>query len=177
MRRKLNRTITVTPILLSLQVGVVLISCGGSPLSKDDARRSVVADTLVEIGRRDLIIPVPTTQAHRSPGTVVAAPVGRNSNRRASLFNAICKVESNNDPTKYNRKEKAAGIAQIRPICLQDINRILGIDRYTLTDRYNPTKVHAMFFIYTGHYAKGGTLEEMARIWNGDQGERRKNQP
>lgn len=85
------------------------------------------------------------------------------------LWRAICWQESRNNPSAYNPAEQAAGIAQIRPICLRDCNRIVGYKRWTLADRYSPTKAREMFEVYTGHYMRHYRLdgpEAAARIWN-----------
>jgi len=80
-------------------------------------------------------------------------------------FHAIAFVESSGDPKAYNRAEDAAGIAQIRPIMLADCNRIMGYDRWTLADRFNPVKSLAMFLVYSRYYAPNGTPETWARNW------------
>ena len=86
------------------------------------------------------------------------------------LWQAICMQESGGDVTAYNAEEDAAGIAQIRPTCLRDCNRIIGYQRWTLSDRYNPVEARAMFLLYTGHYMRHYDLhgpEAAARIWCG----------
>ena len=90
-----------------------------------------------------------------------------------ALWLAVCIIESGGNPRAYNAREKAAGIAQIRPICLRDCNRIAGYRRWTLADRYDPIKSREMFNIYVHHYAKRvprkacTLMEARARIWNG----------
>jgi hypothetical protein len=96
-----------------------------------------------------------------------------------ALWQAIVMEESKGNPAAYNREEQAAGIAQIRPICLVDVNRIshsrgLGIE-FALADRFSPEKSRKMWEIYLMHYgekyrAETGrqpTDETFARIWNG----------
>ncbi len=101
-----------------------------------------------------------------------AGPSGR-------LWQAICTVESGGDPDAYNRKERAAGIAQIRPVCLKDVNRIARLrgedDRFTGADRHDPSAARRMWALYLEHYGKAyarrtgrpATAEVYARIWNG----------
>jgi len=101
-----------------------------------------------------------------------AAPGGR-------LWKAICTVESGGAPDAYNRKERAAGIAQIRPVCLRDVNRIARLrgvdDRFTGADRRDPDAARRMWVLYLEHYGKAyarrtgrpPTPEVYARIWNG----------
>lgn len=67
------------------------------------------------------------------------------------MYKAICAVESENDSMAYNRHSGAAGIIQLLPIYVKDVNRIQGT-KYTLRDRYNPTKCKEMFEIYQSHY-------------------------
>jgi soluble lytic murein transglycosylase-like protein len=83
------------------------------------------------------------------------------------LLAAIAQVESSGNPLAYNKKENAAGLYQIRPIYLRDVNRILGQETYTLADRFDPVKAQAIVTIYLAHYGKGKTLEQLARIHNG----------
>jgi len=91
------------------------------------------------------------------------------------LLAAIATVESNNDPNAYNKKENAAGLYQIRPIYLKDVNRILGVQRYKLFDRFDPQKSREIAYVYLNHYGKNKSLEQLARIHSGGpQGYKRK---
>jgi len=89
---------------------------------------------------------------------------------------AVCRVESDFDLAAYNPREQAAGIAQIRPICLVDANRIvcrLGgpVRTWTMADRYDPAKARAIFVTYVTYYARDNqSPEAWARIWNGGPG-------
>ena len=83
------------------------------------------------------------------------------------LWRAICQVESNNDPNAIGDNGNAVGIAQIWPICVDDVNRIVGEQRYTYADRYDPEKSRQMFWLYVRHYKPKGTWEQWSRIWNG----------
>jgi len=83
------------------------------------------------------------------------------------LLRAIATVESGNNPNAFNASENAAGLYQIRPIYLKDVNRIVGHDEFTLADRYEPERAEQMVRIYFGHYGKGKSLEQLARIHNG----------
>jgi hypothetical protein len=87
------------------------------------------------------------------------------------VWKAVCLVESENDPLAVNKLEGAAGIAQIRPCCLQDCNTIVGEPRWCLNDRFDPEESKAMFEVYTTYYCEKHdiptTPENRARIWNG----------
>ena len=84
------------------------------------------------------------------------------------LWQAIMEVESKGNPYAYNSAEEAAGVAQIRPILVADVNRILGAETYTLKDRWDADKSHEMFGLYLAHYTgPDATAETMARVWNG----------
>jgi hypothetical protein len=87
-----------------------------------------------------------------------------------SLFLAVAQVESGGNPKAYNPKENAAGIVQIRPCVLADVNSFYGT-HYTSVDRYSPAKSKEIFSMYTRYwvryYAIEDTPEHRARIWNG----------
>jgi hypothetical protein len=90
------------------------------------------------------------------------------------LITALCHVESGGDVNAYNSDEEAAGILQIRPICLQDINRF-SHRAYTLDDRYDEALSRMMAHEYLTYYGnqirriekREPTLEDLSRIFNG----------
>lgn len=93
------------------------------------------------------------------------------------LILAIILVESSGNDSAFNADENAAGCLQIRPVCVNDVNRILGEKKYCLKDRFNRAKSIEIFKIYTNHYynhyrkeidkANISEFEAKARIWNG----------
>ena len=85
---------------------------------------------------------------------------------RAGLWEAVCQVESGGNALAIGDGGRAAGVAQIWAITVQDINRFAGT-RYTLNDRFNVEKSRQMFNLYVNHYGKGRSAEYKARIWNG----------
>ena len=64
-----------------------------------------------------------------------------------TLLMAVMAVESNFDSMAYNAKENAAGCLQIRPIMVREINRLVGKDSFTLSDRWSKVKSIQMFSI------------------------------
>jgi hypothetical protein len=86
------------------------------------------------------------------------------------LTNAMIQVESRGDDSAYCAKEEAVGCLQIRPIMLEEVNRILkrkGVeDRYALVDRWSREKSIEMLKVFTEYY-KLNSSEEVARCWNG----------
>jgi len=85
---------------------------------------------------------------------------------------AIIMVESAGDKLAVNEKENAVGLLQIRPIMVEDVNRILQKQAYTLEDRTDPNKSVEMFWVYQKHYTRVErigrivTLEDIACNWN-----------
>jgi hypothetical protein len=61
----------------------------------------------------------------------------------------------------YNSKEKAVGIAQIRPIRLKHYNALTG-KHYALKEMYDTLKAKEVFI-----YFCNGSYEEIAKNWNG----------
>jgi hypothetical protein len=82
------------------------------------------------------------------------------------LLSAIAKVESGGNSKAYNAKENAAGLYQIRPIYLKDVNRF-SKEQFTLADRFDPAKARRIVIAYLEHYCKGKSFEYMARCHNG----------
>jgi hypothetical protein len=87
--------------------------------------------------------------------------------RSNTLVDAVIYVESRNNPYAWNKREDACGVLQIRPIMINDVNRILKQNQYTLNDRWSKTKSIEIFNIIKEHYSPNGTPERIARIWNG----------
>ena len=87
------------------------------------------------------------------------------------LIEAMVWVESKGDPKAFARRENAAGVLQIRPIMVNEVNRILNIKKddrfYTLDDRWNEEKSIEMFYVFVDYYHKDSSYEEIARCWNG----------
>ena len=100
------------------------------------------------------------------------------SNNTTHLLSAIMFVESNYNDSAYHKGEDAVGCLQIRKCMVDDVNRILKIQksdlRFLYDDRWLRNKSIKMFDIYCKHY-RLTTAEEIARCWNG--GPRGMNKP
>lgn len=93
------------------------------------------------------------------------------------LIDAVIEVESGGDDSAYNKRERAVGCLQIRPIAVREVNRVLesyGIDgKYTLDDRYDRGKSIEMFSIMADQVtccefiSEDEFFEIVARRWNG----------
>lgn len=82
------------------------------------------------------------------------------------LVQAIVHVESRGDACAHNVSEDAVGVLQIRPIMVDEVNRLLGKDSFTLDDRWDVHKSIAMFEVIKSH-TDNPTDEVLARNWNG----------
>ena len=80
-------------------------------------------------------------------------------------------VESEGNPNAFAKGENAAGILQIRPIMVNEVNRLLHKTKseefYTLDDRWDEVKSIEMFYVIYNYYHKESTYEKIARCWNG----------
>ena len=83
------------------------------------------------------------------------------------LIEAMVWVESKGKENAYAKRENAAGVLQIRPIMVNEVNRILNINKddrfYTLDDRWNRDKSIEMFYVFVDYYHKNSSYEEIAR--------------
>lgn len=88
------------------------------------------------------------------------------------LLLAIERVESGGLTTAIS-KSGAVGCLQIKPIVIDDVNRITGGVNFTLQDAFSRERSAEIFMIYTTYYAhpsrigRNPTAEDVARIWNG----------
>jgi len=92
--------------------------------------------------------------------------VVRSIPKKDNLVEAIIWVESRGDTLAYNKSEEALGCLQIRPIMLREVNRILGYNKFKLSDRTSRSKSIEMFNVIRGHI-NNPTDERIARTWNG----------
>ena len=89
------------------------------------------------------------------------------------LLLALEKVESNGNEIAYNESEKALGSLQIRPIMVEDYNRIYGtsLKHEQMSNRLTSHNVAIGIFHHYGKYVErnGETLnaKHLAFVWNG----------
>ncbi len=87
-----------------------------------------------------------------------------------SLVYAMIQVESRDNDSAYCAPEDAVGCLQIRPIMVEEVNRIckiLGIKKtYSLEDRWSRLESVQMLKIFVRFYGFK-EFEEIARCWNG----------
>jgi hypothetical protein len=81
------------------------------------------------------------------------------------LFRAVCIVESSNNPRAYNKRERATGIIQIRPIRLRDYNKRTG-KHYKLSQMYDISISKEIFMYYCMKFHTG-EYEKISKSWNG----------
>jgi hypothetical protein len=79
---------------------------------------------------------------------------------------ALIWVESKGDSKAVGSKDDM-GVLQITPILLQDCNRILKTERFTLEDRLDSLKSVEMFNIIQDHYNPQRDFHLALKIWNG----------
>lgn len=91
-----------------------------------------------------------------------------------NLIDAVIHVESRGDINAHNVGEDAVGVLQIRPIMVQEVNRVLGFDKYTLQDRWDKQKSIEMFNVIRQN-TLNPTNEKVARNWNGGPNGYKKN--
>ena len=93
--------------------------------------------------------------------------IERETERRIMLIKAIIQIESNGRVAAYNPSEDAVGVLQVRPIMLREINRVVGYEKYKLSDRWDKMKSIAMFIDYQNYRNPNWDYELAARTWNG----------
>mgnify|MGYP000250331273 FL=1 len=93
------------------------------------------------------------------------------TNKVKTLVDALILIESSGNPKAFNKKEKACGCLQIRPIMLREVNRILrkqnNDKRFTKEDRWSCGLSQEMFYIWRNYHHENSSDEIIARNWNG----------
>ena len=84
----------------------------------------------------------------------------------ARTLESLVLVESGGDPTARNTATDAVGILQIRPMYVNEVNRIVGEQRYTLSDRYSVKKSIEMFQIIQEYYNPQHSIEKAIQLHN-----------
>lgn len=82
-----------------------------------------------------------------------------------TFIEALIIIESRGDSAAVGTKNDV-GVLQITPILLDDANRILGEERYTLADRIDRSKSIEIFNIIQDHYNPDHDLHYALKIWN-----------
>lgn len=86
------------------------------------------------------------------------------------FLKSVITIESKGN-SKAITKDGSAGILQIKPVMVKEVNRICKIKKvdkkFTLQDRFDVEKSIEMFWIYQNFYNKNASFEKMARDWNG----------
>ena len=82
------------------------------------------------------------------------------------LIEAIIWRESRSDDKAINHKTNAVGCLQITPIYLKQCNRIVGHEKYKLSDRYSRSKSIEMFNLYQDYFNPNKDLHLAIKLHN-----------
>jgi hypothetical protein len=92
---------------------------------------------------------------------------------KENVLQKIIHIESKGNPTAVGDKGTAVGLLQIRPIMIDEINRLLGEQKFSLEDRWDSLKSIEMFYTFNEIVNPDWNEELVARRWNGGiRGER-----
>lgn len=93
----------------------------------------------------------------------------------ALVIQLLIAVESGGDRGALNVREQAVGVLQIRPVLVEDVNRILAERhdprRFRESDRWDAAKSIQMAEVYLTHYGTAErlghepTIRDMALLW------------
>lgn len=91
-----------------------------------------------------------------------------------NVIDAIAMIESGGNPKAHNKNGDCAGLLQITPVLVMEINNQLKArkinKKYSKADRYNPQKSKEMFVWFQKFFNKSGDVEKAVRMWNGGIG-------
>ena len=79
---------------------------------------------------------------------------------------AIMWQESKGNPNPKHSDGQSEGILQITPIYVDEVNRILSYNKYTLHDRRNPLKSHEMFLVVQNYHNPEKDVKKAVKLHN-----------
>lgn len=92
------------------------------------------------------------TRIDKNPKEIINNPTIENTLSEWEIMKlAIIKTESEFNPLAVGKSEDW-GIFQITPIYVKEVNRILGEEKYSHEDAFNPEKSMEMFTIMQNHH-------------------------
>lgn len=119
--------------------------------------------------KQEILLPLPARSTPYIHNTIAQPTLQQN--HVETLVDALILVESSGNSRAHNKKERAVGCLQIRPIMLREVNRILrkqkSKQRFSLEDRWNCGSSKEMYYIWVNHYHQNSSDEVIARNWNG----------
>lgn len=91
---------------------------------------------------------------------------------RWELFvRALINIESGGNEKAFNKRSGAAGILQIMPIYVKEVNRLLDDDIYTSNCRFNYSKSMSMFYVIQNKYNPNRDIDIAIKLHNPTAGE------
>lgn len=85
-------------------------------------------------------------------------------NHKDLLVNSFMIIESSNNPNAMNGKHH--GILQLSPIMIREANRIIGSNKYKLSDRMNKDKSIEIFHLVMERHNPKYDIKRACYIWN-----------
>lgn len=84
------------------------------------------------------------------------------------LLQSLMLLESNNGKFLHDTlNHDAIGVIQIRPCMVDEVNNIIGYNKFNHSDRWDTIKSIEMFRIYQDRYNPNYDFHKGCRIWNG----------
>ena len=83
------------------------------------------------------------------------------------LFRAFCTVESSGNWLAHNERGNAGGILQIRPVMINEVNRLQDSIKFELRDRWNIERSYKIFAIKMMAHNPELNLQKACQLWNG----------
>lgn len=125
-------------VLIGFMLGLLTgYFCFSSPSSEAKGSRTTLTSGFFELKERKVL-----------PSSPSAAPLRSFDD----LLDAIEWAESNGDANAVGHNGKAIGAYQIQKIYVDDVNRILGKNKYIYADRWDRNKSQEMAEIYLKYY-------------------------
>ena len=92
--------------------------------------------------------------------------INKEIRRRLIIIESISYIESSHNPNAYNKKEKAIGVLQIRPIMVKEVNLYTNY-KLSHEDCWDKEKSIEAFIAFQNKFNPQWDAERAAKLWNG----------
>lgn len=111
-------------------------------------------------------LPMPTLKYHKVIHHHARKVTGTYTVDKYALLNAFIYIESKGVNDTINKASGAVGCLQIMPILIDEANRLLKCNKYTLSDRTNRRKSVEIFHLMMKHKNPSYDITKACKIWH-----------
>lgn len=111
-------------------------------------------------------LPMPTLKYYKVVHHHARKVTGTYTVDKYALLNAFIYIESKGVNDTINKSSGAVGCLQIMPVLIDEANRLLKCNKYTLSDRTNRRKSVEIFHLIMKHKNPSYDIDLACKVWH-----------